>query len=1487
VLPENKETTLTGESGVNIMKGFTRYIRLLQGMMLGVMLLVGTCLASAQANVTSQINISTSFSNAAGLALDLYGNLYVSDSGSGELSEFMGANGSATTVLSSLNSPEQIAVDSSLNLYVANGSSNTVYKYAFTSGALNLNSPTTLGSGLGKVTGVAVDISGNVYIVDNGNRRVVKISGTTQTTIISGLTNPQQIAVDKYGNVYVADAGANAVVSLPSGGSQGTVGSGQSAPQGVAVDASGNLYIADTGNNAIEEVPYSSTTSAPVTASQATLGVTVTAPTAVAVDTRGSLYIAAGDEVIHFNSGAIYFGLVGVGSTSQTFPVVFNFTSSVTPAAIQVFTQGKTGQDFNDAGGSTCTNGSSYSSGQSCTVNVSFKPQFAGARYGAIVFYDGSGNPLLRAFIGGGGLGPVLTIDQSTTVGPQPTISPAPVNLDQPFSVKPDLFGNIYIADTYNTRVISGTPKVTDNVSTGSTQALSNISVVLSSAGAANDIAINGAGDMYISTTAGVFMYPNLNGTFSTTPITVSAAAQDKFRTVNVDVAGNAYACDQTLHGLYKFGTTAASDTQILSGISSNCVAVAVDLYGNFAISDATLKGYYYVPANGGASLSGALGMTSPWGIAFDASGSIYMTDTSVNTFYRIPNEWGTPNSTDVQKMTGANKSYGVALDPYGNLYTENAAGSTSKTYNMLPRAYPFVTQESVTSAGSQTTLGYDQYKFSNTAVGKTTVGYITLSNSGNMAPTYTTSTGYITTGDTEDFLLTGTPSTVLAYAACGFGSGLPAGQQCYIPITFDPTSPGVYRSMNIQFPSDEPYTAVMTLVGSASGAAATTASGLAITQPTATIYPTEAVTFTATAASAATGEVTLMVDGISEVTSALSSGKATFTLPSGLTGGSHTIGVTYAGDKTYAPVTTPVIITVTVTELTPVVTLISNGNQANVGQTVTLTSTTATQSGYAVPTGSMTFFDGGTKLGTATLSDGSGSLPVSTLALGTHTITSTYSGDSSYASGSSSNSVQIVVGNYLSSKTTLSVSPTVPMGGYNFGTTLSLSAQVASANSSDSTPPTGSVVFNLDGSVTSVAMNSSDVATLTLTPDAGSHVLVASYAGDKNYAFSNSTSYSFTTVKAATKTVLTSSLAAAYGTAPITLTAAVTSTSTTPTGTVTFMNGLTTLGTATLTNGVATLTTQSIPAGTNSVTAVYNGNSNCTGSTSPAVTEAITINTTTVTVTSVPVVVYSGQPTLTATIGYTDPTGSNAVPSGTVTFSANGTVLATVSMGAGGSATYTTKTLTSGVYIVTATYSGDNYYAPSASGDDYLYMAPSTGWNGSYNVSTSSSSATIAAGSAATFTITATPTSNYFGYVQFTCSGLPSFATCQMATDQVLLNGTNTPVSATLTIYTTSAGQLVSMNRHNNLVEACGFSLLTLLPMLLCGFTRKGRAFLRRIGALGIVAILLMGTGIGSMTACCALAPINTEKGTYNVTVNATGSGSVNTSTTVQLVVQ
>ena len=70
-----------------------------------------------------------------------------------------------------------------------------------------------------------------------------------------------------------------------------------------------------------------------------------------------------------------------------------------------------------------------------------------------------------------------------------------------------------------------------------------------------------------------------------------------------------------------------------------------------------------------------------------------------------------------------------------------------------------------------------------------------------------------------------------------------------------------------------------------------------------------------------------------------------------------------------------------------------------------------------------------------------------------------------------------------------------------------------------------------------------------------------------------------------------------------VTFTATVTSGAT---GTVTFLDGTTTLGTGTINNGQATYSTPGLAAGSHSITAVYAGDTNYTGSTSSAVSQTV-----------------------------------------------------------------------------------------------------------------------------------------------------------------------------------------------------------------------------------------------------------------------------------------
>ena len=73
-----------------------------------------------------------------------------------------------------------------------------------------------------------------------------------------------------------------------------------------------------------------------------------------------------------------------------------------------------------------------------------------------------------------------------------------------------------------------------------------------------------------------------------------------------------------------------------------------------------------------------------------------------------------------------------------------------------------------------------------------------------------------------------------------------------------------------------------------------------------------------------------------------------------------------------------------------------------------------------------------------------------------------------------------------------------------------------------------------------------------------------------------------------------------------MTFTATVTSRGGTPTGTVTFKDGSSTLGTGTVSSGKAKLTTSKLSVGTHTITAVYGGSTDFSGSTSPVLKQVV-----------------------------------------------------------------------------------------------------------------------------------------------------------------------------------------------------------------------------------------------------------------------------------------
>lgn len=175
-------------------------------------------------------------------------------------------------------------------------------------------------------------------------------------------------------------------------------------------------------------------------------------------------------------------------------------------------------------------------------------------------------------------------------------------------------------------------------------------------------------------------------------------------------------------------------------------------------------------------------------------------------------------------------------------------------------------------------------------------------------------------------------------------------------------------------------------------------------------------VTFTATVSPAQgssgvpTGTVIFKIDGQAQAHVALQSANgiatATFTT-STLSVGNHTVTASYGGDAQFGAGGSEAV-TATVEKAATSTTLSASPNSSAPGQPVTLTATVAGDGG-AAPTGTVTFREGTTTLGTAKVDASGRATLVVRPSAGSHTFVAIYGGDDRFASDTS-NAVVLVV---------------------------------------------------------------------------------------------------------------------------------------------------------------------------------------------------------------------------------------------------------------------------------------------------------------------------------------------------------------------------------------------------------------------------------------------------------------------------------------------
>jgi hypothetical protein len=317
-----------------------------------------------------------------------------------------------------------------------------------------------------------------------------------------------------------------------------------------------------------------------------------------------------------------------------------------------------------------------------------------------------------------------------------------------------------------------------------------------------------------------------------------------------------------------------------------------------------------------------------------------------------------------------------------------------------------------------------------------------------------------------------------------------------------------------------------------------------------------------------ASGSVTFYNSGISLGTSALVNNTATLIVSAVLPVGAYNLTATYSGDTNFAGSIASLQYVVSASP-PPIAFTVPNHTFGDPPFTVAATSSSAGAFTYAVLSGPATI---------------SGST-VTLTGAGTVVLQDSQAADGNYAA-----STQNAAFTVAQESQTIAFAPPPSPVPYASGP-IALSATASSGLS---------VAFSVLSGPATVSGSTLTIAGI------GTVVVAANQPGNQNYLAAPQVTYSIAVNKGFPAIVVGGTPNPVFLKASVTLTATLSSSAATPTGSVVFSNGTTVLGPATLNSGVASITLSTLPLGANPITAAYSGDGSYNPVTSPVLNEAI-----------------------------------------------------------------------------------------------------------------------------------------------------------------------------------------------------------------------------------------------------------------------------------------